>query len=90
MAILRFFQGLGGGAIIPVGMSMVYRVFDHSEYASITSFIFIPTLIAPALAPALGGVIIDYLGWEWVFLLAVPICFVAIVLSIVILKEQKN
>ncbi|MBA2648305.1 MAG: MFS transporter, partial [Legionella sp.] len=38
MALLRFLQGLGGGVIIPVGMTMVYRVFDRSEYASITSF----------------------------------------------------
>ncbi len=90
MAILRFLQGLGGGVIIPVGMTMVYRVFDPSEYASITSFIFIPTLIAPAIAPALGGVIINYFGWKWVFLFAVPICFIAIILSIIILKEQKN
>lgn len=90
MAILRFLQGLGGGVIIPVGMAMVYRVFDPSEYASITSFIFIPSLIAPAIAPALGGVIINYFGWKWVFLFAVPICFIAIILSIVILKEQKH
>ena len=78
MGMLRFLQGLGGGVIIPVGMTMVYRVFDASEYASITSFIFIPTLIAPAISPALGGVIIAYFGWEWVFLFAVPICFVGI------------
>ncbi len=90
MGMLRFLQGLGGGVIIPVGMTMVYRVFDASEYASITSFIFIPTLIAPAISPALGGVIIAYFGWEWVFLFAVPICFVAIILSVFILKEQKN
>jgi EmrB/QacA subfamily drug resistance transporter len=90
MAILRFLQGLGGGVIVPVGMTMVYRIFDNSEYASITSFIFIPTLIAPAIAPALGGVMINYFGWAWVFLFAVPICFIVIVLSIIILKEQKN
>ena len=90
MAILRFLQGLGGGIIIPVGMTMVYRVFDPSEYASITSFIFIPTLIAPAIAPALGGIIIHYFGWKWVYLFAVPICFIAMILSLIILREQKN
>ena len=37
MIAFRFFQGIGGGIIIPVGMTMVYRVFDHSEYASISS-----------------------------------------------------
>lgn len=90
MAVLRFVQGLGGGVIMPVGMTMMYRAFDPEEYASITSFIFIPTLIAPALAPALGGIFINYFGWKWVFLFVVPICFIAIVLSIIVLKEHKN
>ncbi len=89
MEILRFFQGLGGGVIIPVGMTMVYREFEHSEYASITSFIFLPTLIAPAIAPALGGIIIDFSNWKWIFILSAPICFLAVILSALILKEKK-
>lgn len=88
MIIMRFLQGLGGGMIIPVGMTMVYRVFQQSEYASITSYIFIPTLIAPAIAPSLGGLIIYYFNWQWVFLFAAPICFVAVILSVLVLNEQ--
>ncbi|MBV9576587.1 MAG: MFS transporter, partial [Gammaproteobacteria bacterium] len=72
MVALRFLQGIGGGIIIPVGMTMVYRVFNYSEYASITSFIFLPTLIAPALAPSLGGLLIQFASWQWVFLFAAP------------------
>jgi MFS family permease len=49
MISMRFIQGLGGGAIIPVGMTMLYRLFAPAEYASITSFTFIPSLIAQAL-----------------------------------------
>lgn len=90
LIICRFLQGLGGGLVVPVGMTMVYRVFDNHEYASITSFIFIPTLIAPAAAPALGGVIMHYFGWQWVFLFAVPICVLVAAFSIALLKEQKN
>lgn len=89
MVFFRFLQGLGGGVIIPVGMSMVYRVFDHSEYASITSFIFLPTLIAPALAPALGGFIIHISNWQWIFLFAVPICLIAALLSYKVLTEHR-
>ncbi len=88
MVFMRFFQGLGGGMVIPVGMTMVYRSFETSEYASITSFIFIPSLVAPAIAPTLGGVIIHFLNWQWVFLFAAPICFVAVLLSFLVLKEH--
>ena len=88
LAILRFIQGLGGGIIVPVGMTMVYRVFKPSEYASVTSFIFMPTLIAPAISPALGGLMIHYAGWEWVFLFALPLCFIAAIAAIFMIKEQ--
>lgn len=86
MVIFRFFQGIGGGIIIPVGMSMVYRCFDRSEYASITSYIFLPTLVAPAISPFLGGFIIAISNWQWVFLFAVPICFLAVIFSCVFMK----
>lgn len=89
MVFCRFLQGIGGGVIIPVGMSMVYRIFDHSEFASITSFIFLPTLIAPALAPALGGFIIHISNWQWIFLFAAPICLIAVLLSFLVLDEYK-
>src|SRR5690348_2693573 len=89
LILFRFIQGIGGGIIIPVGMGMVYKMFNHSEYASITSFIFLPTLIAPAIAPFLGGLIIQLSSWKWVFLFAAPICAIAIFLSILFIKKQS-
>ncbi|MCH9755583.1 MAG: DHA2 family efflux MFS transporter permease subunit [Gammaproteobacteria bacterium] len=89
MIMVRFIQGFAGGLIIPVGMSMVYRAFDASEYVSISSFIFIPSLIAPALAPALGGVIIHVWSWKWIFLFSPPICLLVAALSFVFLREKK-
>lgn len=89
MVILRFIQGIGGGMLIPVGMILMYRLFDPSEYASITSFTFLPSLIAPAAAPALGGMITHLFGWQWVFMFVFPICLLAVLLSIFILKEYK-
>lgn len=89
MIVSRFIQGISGGMIIPVGMSMVYSVFDHSEYASITSYIFLPTLIAPALAPSLGGMIIYFSSWKWIFIFSAPICFIVATLSIQILKKDE-
>ncbi len=86
---MRFVQGLAGGLIVPVGMTMVFRVFEPSEYASISSYIFIPSLIAPAIAPTLGGIMIYYLNWKWVFLFATPICAIAAIFALWWLKEHK-
>ncbi|PJD91311.1 MAG: hypothetical protein CK423_09475 [Legionella sp.] len=87
---MRFIQGLAGGLIVPVGMTMVFRVFEPAEYASISSYIFIPSLIAPAIAPSLGGLMIYYLNWKWVFLFATPVCVIAVIFSLCWLKEHKE
>lgn len=89
MISMRFIQGLSGGIIIPVGMTMMYHAFDRSEYASITSFIFIPSLVAPAIGPTLGGFIIYLLNWHWIFIFVAPICLITTIFSFFILKEQK-
>lgn len=89
MVFSRFLQGIGGGMLIPVGMSLVYRAFDRSEYASITSYIFLPTLIAPAIAPSLGGLIIAVSNWQWVFLFSVPICVLVVFFSIVFMNKTE-
>lgn len=90
LIIMRFAQGLSSGLIVPIGMTMVFRVFDSSEYASISSYIFIPSLIAPALAPMLGGIMIYYFNWRWVFLFVSPFCLIIVACSYWLLKEQKN
>lgn len=89
MVFSRFLQGIGGGMLIPVGMSMVYRAFDRSEYASITSYIFLPTLIAPAIAPSIGGLIIAISNWQWVFLFSVPICILVIFFSVIFMEKTR-
>lgn len=84
----RFLQGIAGGLIIPSGMTLVYRSFEPHEYASITSFTFLPSLLAPTISPMIGGIVTHLWGWQWVFLFAFPICLLAVMLSLKILKSD--
>lgn len=86
---LRFIHGIGGGMLIPTGMTIVFRLFDKSEHASIASFTFIPSLIAPSIAPLLGGILLDTWGWQTVFLLSGPICLILAIITIKLLKESE-
>lgn len=86
--ILRFIQGLGGGLLIPIGMTMLYRIYDVSEYASITSFTFLPSLVAPALGPFLGGLMLYYFDWRFVFIFSGPICLGLVLFSGIFLKDD--
>lgn len=90
LLVLRFVHGIGGGMLIPVGMTIIYRTFDKSEYASITSFTFLPSLIAPAIAPFLGGVIQDLFGWQMVFLFSGPISLILAAISMYTLRDDRS
>ncbi|OGT30770.1 MAG: hypothetical protein A3E87_07400 [Gammaproteobacteria bacterium RIFCSPHIGHO2_12_FULL_35_23] len=87
----RWLQGIGGGLLIPVGLTMLYQIYDKAGYASITSWTFLPALIAPAVAPFLGGLILESLGWQYVFILSGPLALVlAIVAGIGLFKDEKQ
>jgi MFS family permease len=58
LTAFRIFQGLGGGALLPVGMAMIFRLFGPAERAAATSLLMIPILLGPAFGPTLGGLML--------------------------------
>ena len=78
LATCRFIQGLGAGVLIPLSMTWLYRTYDPTQYARITSLAIVPALLAPAIGPPLAGVLMNIFGWRAVFCFAAPLC-VAIV-----------
>ena len=69
----RVLQGVGGGMLTPVGIAMLFRAFPPAERAKASTVVMVPTLIAPALGPVLGGFITTNFDWRWIFLVNVPI-----------------
>ncbi|MGB6310327.1 MAG: DHA2 family efflux MFS transporter permease subunit [Steroidobacteraceae bacterium] len=69
----RILQGCGGAMMIPVGRLTMVRAFAKSELIEATSFVAIPSLIAPMLGPLLGGLIIEYFHWSVIFFVNIPI-----------------
>src|ERR1700746_923117 len=67
LVAFRILQGVGGGLMVPVGMAMLYRTFPPSERVRASSIMVVPTAIAPALGPLLGGLFVTDLSWRWVF-----------------------
>src|SRR5262249_4081391 len=51
LTAFRIFQGVGGGALLPVGMAIIFRLFDPAERAAATSMLMIPLLLGPAFGP---------------------------------------
>lgn len=76
--------------MIPVGATLLYRLYEPAEYAHITSLTFIPSLIAPALAPFFGGVLLTWVGWRFVFLFSGPISLLLALIAFIILREEPR
>lgn len=85
---LRFLQGIFGGVIIPTGNAILYMSCKKSEYAKVTSIVFLITLVSPAIAPYLGGVLMHYFSYKAIFLINLPICAIVFILGSVVIKQQ--
>jgi EmrB/QacA subfamily drug resistance transporter len=86
----RVVQGIGGGMLTPVGLTMLFRAFPPRERAKASMYIMIPTLVAPALGPILGGLFVTHLNWRWIFLINVPIGLAGLAFGIRYLRETKQ
>jgi len=86
----RILQGLGGGALTPVGTAILYRTFPPAERVQVARVLNIPTVFAPAIGPVLGGLLIDKLSWHWVFYVNVPIGIAAFMFGLLFLQEYRR
>lgn len=73
LTLSRVAQGVGGAMMVPVGTLVVLRGTPKSELLRATAFLVWPGLLAPVLAPLVGGAFTTYLSWHWIFLINVPL-----------------
>ncbi|MGH2948269.1 MAG: DHA2 family efflux MFS transporter permease subunit [Solirubrobacteraceae bacterium] len=77
----RILQGLGGGMIMPVGMSILAQTAGPRRIGRVMSVIGVPMLLGPILGPVVGGLIVGSASWRWIFYVNVPIVVAALVLG---------
>ncbi|GAA4876142.1 MDR family MFS transporter [Saccharopolyspora cebuensis] len=84
----RILQGVGGGMLVPVGQAMLFRAFPAHERAKAGAVLAIPVTIAPTLGPVLGGALVEYASWRWIFFINVPVGVLALLFTVLFLKEE--
>ncbi|GAC70564.1 DHA2 family efflux MFS transporter permease subunit [Gordonia soli] len=90
LVAFRVIQGLGGGLLMPIGMMILTKAAGPERVGSVMAVLGIPMLLGPIAGPILGGLLIEYASWHWVFLINVPIGLVAIVYSAIVLRSDEE
>jgi EmrB/QacA subfamily drug resistance transporter len=86
----RVLQGVGGGMLTPTGMAMLYRAYPPAERVRASRILTVPTALAPALGPVVGGILVTAASWRWVFYVNVPIGVAGFVFGAVFLPEHRE
>jgi EmrB/QacA subfamily drug resistance transporter len=85
----RVLQGLGGGMLMPVGMTIMTRAAGPERIGRVMSVLGVPMLLGPIAGPILGGWLIDTASWHWIFLINVPIGAAALVYALLVLPKDS-
>ncbi len=89
LIFFRILQGAGGAALFPLSITLLFREFPPHERGTAMGFFGIPALLAPAIGPTLGGYIVTYASWQFIFYINVPIGIFAIIMGFFLLREYR-
>ena len=88
LILFRVIQGLGGGMLMPLGMTIMTRAAGPARMGRLMAILGVPMLLGPILGPILGGWLIDNASWHWIFLINAPIGVISFVYALVVLPSD--
>lgn len=88
LVTFRILQGLGGGMLMPLGMTILTRAAGPERVGRVMAVLGIPMLLGPIFGPIIGGALIDSASWHWIFLINLPIGIAAIAYAGVVLPRD--
>ena len=81
LIVFRIVQGLGGGLMLPLFSTMIMQAAAGRALGRTMSLVTLPTVVGPILGPVIGGAILKWLDWRWLFWVNVPFCVVGFILA---------
>ena len=90
LVVARIVQGMGGAMMVPVGRLILLRSLPKSELVRAMSYVSVPALIGPVIGPPLGGLIVTYASWRWIFFINIPIGVLGVVLVNLFIENLRE
>ena len=81
LIVFRIVQGLGGGLMLPLFSTMIMQAAAGRALGRTMSYVTLPTVVGPILGPVIGGAILKWLDWRWLFWVNVPFCVAGFILA---------
>ncbi|MEK3787636.1 DHA2 family efflux MFS transporter permease subunit [Paenibacillus sp. FSL K6-1230] len=86
----RVLAGLGGGVIMPLSMTIVYKIIPRHQIGMALGIWGIAAMAAPAVGPTLSGYLIEWVNWRFLFIVCLPVTVLAILLVVFLIKEPEK
>jgi EmrB/QacA subfamily drug resistance transporter len=90
LVVSRIVQGIGGAMMTPVGRLALLKTVSKAELVTAMAWLLVPATAGPILGPPLGGFIVTYLTWQWIFYINVPVGALGIVLVTLYIEEVRE
>ncbi len=90
LVVSRVIQGAGGAMMLPVGRLVLLRTVPKNRLVGAMAWVTMPALIGPVIGPPVGGLIVTYLSWRWIFDINVPIGVAGFILVSVFIADVRE
>ena len=90
LVVSRVLQGMGGALMLPVGRLVVLRAYPRSEFVRVMTFIALPGMVGPLIGPTLGGWLVEYASWHWIFLINLPVGLLGAIAAFRFMPDLKS
>ncbi|MDU6411311.1 MAG: multidrug transporter subunit MdtD [Yersiniaceae bacterium] len=88
LVLARVVQGIGGAMMVPVGRLTVLKIVPREQYMAAMTFVTLPGQIGPLLGPALGGFLVEYASWHWIFLINLPVGIAGAIATLMLMPNH--
>jgi EmrB/QacA subfamily drug resistance transporter len=89
LVLFRVMQGVGGGMLMPIGQMILVKAAGPRNLPRVMAAIGVPIILAPVFGPTIGGLLLEHAGWQWIFLVNLPVGVIALVTALRLLPKDQ-